>query len=306
MPRSLASYGPADWLRLRPVTQVYKEVVYGLEDRLFSARPPASPGEFAAICASLAGQALAITVAFNSPDAIGWQTRFCRKNLRNAALVVLDNSTDRTAAEQIAAICRSERVAYVRLRHGFIDSRSASRSHGAALNWAYRRLVRRLRPPVFAFLDHDCFPIRPVDLPALVAGQPVYGQLVARANGWYLWPGFCVFRWSAVADRRLDFRQDWFLGLDTGGANWGRLYSGLDRSRLRFARASRVALTDPPAPDAPAFHRIDDWLHVGNMSRWMAPTPGRDALAAAWLARALDDPEGALAALIEPPPAPRR
>lgn len=304
MPRSLASYSREDWLRLRPLTQSYKEAVYRFEDRLFSARPPASPTAFAAACSSLAGRALAITIAFNSDRAIAWQARFCRRNLRGAALVVVDNSTDEAAAARIATVCRDASVAYVRLRHGPTDPRSASRSHGVALNWAYRRLVRRLEPPVFAFIDHDCFPIQPVDLAALVADQPIYGQIQTRANGWYLWPGFSVFRWSAVAHRRLDFRQDWFLGLDTGGANWRRLYRELDRDRLRFARAWHVEFRDPASARSAIFHRVDDWIHIGNMSGWMAPEPGRDELAATLLARAEADPAGTLATLIPQPTAP--
>ena len=52
---------------------------------------------------------------------------------------------------------------------------------------------------------------------------------------WFLWAGFCLFHYAAVADRMLDFRQDWFIGLDTGGANWELLYRHADITRLRRA-----------------------------------------------------------------------
>jgi hypothetical protein len=301
MPRSLASYSREDWLHLRPLTQRYKAAIYRVEDRLFSARPPASPAAFAELLSRLAGRAIAVTIAFNSDATIAWQIRFCARNLQGATLVVVDNSTDRAAAARIAALCRRAAVPYIRLRHGPTDPRAASRSHAVALNWAYRRLVRALRPPLFAFVDHDCYPIRPVDLPALVADQPIYGQLERRANGWYLWAGFCVFRWSAVADRELDFRPDWFLGLDTGGANWDRLYRDLDRGRLRFARTWLATLRDSGSALPATFHRIDDWLHIGNASGWRAPEPSRDALAVSLLTRAIEDPAGALALLTDPP-----
>jgi hypothetical protein len=300
MPRALASYSAADWRRLRPLTQYYKELLYRLEDRLFSAKPPAAPAAFAATCARLAGRPLAITIAYNSAAAIEWQIRFCAKNLRGAALVVIDNSSDRAAAGRIEALCREAEVAYVRLRHGPADPRGSSRSHAAALNWAYRRLVRRLRPPVFAFIDHDCYPLLPVELPALVAEQPIYGRLANREHGWYLWPGFCVFRWSEAAARRLDFRSDLFAGLDTGGAGWRSFYRHLDPMQLRFARHDLVAPAEPP--DIGAFERIDDWLHIGNMSEWRAMRPGREAVIERLLLRALADPTGTLESLVVLPP----
>jgi hypothetical protein len=232
--------------------------------------------------------------------AIEWQIRFCARNLRGAALVVVDNSKDRAASARIEALARAADVSYLRLRHGLGDPRGSSRSHGAALNWAYRRLVRRLRPPVFAFIDHDCYPLQPVELPALVADQPIYGKLALRDNGWYLWAGFCVFRWSEDVARRLNFRTDLFAGLDTGGAGWGSFYRHIDRRRLRFAANSLIVLGDPA--ETGIFERIDDWLHIGNMSRWMAMRPGKAALIEQLLPQAFADPTGALAAFRALPP----
>jgi len=300
MPRPLASYSAADWRRLRPLTQSYKSVLYRLEDRIFSARAPAAPAAFGETLRRLEGSNLVLTIAFNSPAAIEWQIRFSNRNLAGAALVVVDNSTDRVAADAIAALCREGGIAHLRLRHGPTDPRVGSRSHGIALNWAFRRIVRPLRPAVFGFIDHDCYPLRPADPAALLGEQPIYGRLVLRENGWYLWPGFCFFRWSDAVAERLDFLADGFFGLDTGGAGWRRFYRDFDRNRLRFARHRLVG--SPEAPAAGAFEHIDDWLHIGNMSRWMAMRPGREALIERILAAALADPAAALATLKEVPP----
>jgi hypothetical protein len=42
-----------------------------------------------------------------------------------------------------------------------------------------------------------------------------------------------MFRFAAVRDKPLDFGQDWFVGLDTGGGNWDCLYSRIDATKLR-------------------------------------------------------------------------
>ena len=57
---------------------------------------------------------------------------------------------------------------------------------------------------------------------------------------WFLWAGYCTFRYDAVKDKPLDFGQDWFVGLDTGGANWDVLYRHVDRAALREAPTSFV------------------------------------------------------------------
>lgn len=290
MPRRFASFGFEDWLHLRPLTQSWKECIWRLEDRAFSARRARPDGTAEALGRRLAGQSVAFSIAYNNVPVIDWQIRFCRRNLQGAALAVLDNSSDARAGADIAGLCRASDIVYVPLPRRPRDTRSASRSKALAINWAWRNLVRPLRPPVFAFLDHDLYPLRPVDLPALVAEQPVYGMRVTRPGGWYLWAGFCVFRHAAVAGHDLDFRQDWFLGLDTGGANWSRLYRGLDPGRLRFAREGWVEL-GRDAEGAPVVaDRIDDWLHLRHMSGWRGALAARQGAVETLVPRLLADP----------------
>jgi hypothetical protein len=46
-----------------------------------------------------------------------------------------------------------------------------------------------------------------------------------------------MFRFDAVSDKQLDFGQDWFIGLDTGGANWNVLYRLFKRATLQEAQS---------------------------------------------------------------------
>jgi hypothetical protein len=91
--------------------------------------------------------------------------------------------------------------------------------------------------------------------------------LVRQAGqGWVLWPGYCRFRFDAVTDDPLDLGQDWFIGLDTGWANWSVLYHHVNRGTLQKPRTvfkpykQGVDILDGP------LQWCGSWLHeVGTM-----------------------------------------
>ena len=271
--RPLAEYGAVDWLRLRPVLQAYKTVRYDTLDYLYSKRMahPDRAAERLLAGGSLAS--LVVTIAFDNPWVIERQARLSKRNLTDSAYVVADNSNSPSAAQAIAATCQRLAVPYVRLPPN--PSRSPSRSHGLALNWAYRNIVKAVEPEVFAFIDHDLLPLRPVRLREKVAWQPLYGPIVLRGRRWYLWPGYCVFRFDCVRAFGLDFRQDWFNGLDTGGANWRRLYRHILRRDLRLTTHEFQTIHDAQSQPVGRIEYIDEWLHIGQASGW---APVSDAM----------------------------
>jgi hypothetical protein len=78
---------------------------------------------------------------------------------------------------------------------------------------------------------------------------------------WFLRAGFSMYRFDAVKDLLLDFGQDWFNGLDTGGANWNVPYRTHDRKKLEFA-STHFAPYKPGADQAKALVQwCGIWLH---------------------------------------------
>ena len=98
--------------------------------------------------------------------------------------------------------------------------------------------------------------------------QPIYGWVREAGHRWFLPAGFSMYRFDAVKDLPLDFGQDWFNGLDTGGANWDVLFRTLDRTKLKFA-STHFAPYKPGADQVKApFQWCGVWLHeVGSTQR---------------------------------------
>ncbi len=129
------------------------------------------------------------------------------------------------------------------------------------MNWAWRNIVQPGRPHAFGFIDDDLFPTAPDDPFAPLAAQDFFGIVRWVLPRWFLWAGYCLFKFDAVADKPLDFGQDWFAGLDTGGGNWEVLYRHVDPHRLRHQPTTfapykpGVALEDGP------MQWCGTWLH---------------------------------------------
>jgi len=265
MPKSLREFTAHDWRRLRPLTQAVKSQRYALLDRIYRRRPAAS-GDTAAVARSIRDRNVLVTIAFSDPTLISWQTRLVRHYIPAVLHVIVDNSSDDAAAEQIRRAADDEGVAYLRAPPNPWRGRSASRSHGTALNWTWHNVIRPGAPSAFGFIDHDIVPTAADDPFAPLAIQDIYGVVRYVGSRWFLWAGFCMFRFAAVKDKPLDFGQDWFLGLDTGGGNWKPLYSHLDlrdvqqRTTEFFPFKPGIATADGP------LQWCESWLHeVGLM-----------------------------------------
>lgn len=226
---------------------------------LYKAAPV--PGEVNHARLAISGRVAAITVAYNTPWVTDWQFRFSH-NLGPVARLIADNSSNPEKSREIKAIAAEYDTTYLRLPFNrFSEGRpkSASLSHACALNWLWRRVVVPAMPKVVAILDHDLIPVRPVDLATKVADQPFYGVRIEGAYaGWHLWPGYAVFREDVIRD--LLFWPNPRAGLDTGGANWDRLFCQYDPQTLKFAPV--------PARD---LGTTDEWFHVGEASEYYGP-----------------------------------
>lgn len=210
--------------------------------------------------------AVCVTIAFNTPWVIDILTAAWRVNVSGMTLVVADNSSETGARQEIADICAQRGVAYIALPSN--PEWNPNRSHGIAMNWAYYNLVRPLAPAVFGFIDHDCFPIKPVDVAMKMVGKAAYGRrwnAPDEGAAWHLWAGLCFFDFARADAAEPDFKPLRSLRLDTGGGNWPRLYSRLDLADVLVASDERLELT---LAGDDSWRRVFDgtFLHLGGTS----------------------------------------
>lgn len=273
MPPHIRDYKAADWLRLRPLLHRLKTARYRAHDRAFRASPSRA-GDAAALAPRLQGRKVLVAIAFRDPQTIAWQAPLVRLYVPEAIYIVADNTQDDAQAAAIAAVAAKYGAPYLRLPANPTDV--PSRSHGLALNWIWHNLIRPGEPSAFGFLDDDMFPTAPHDPFASLAHQDFFGVIrpgvstatVDAEGRWFLWAGFSMFRFVGVRDKPLDFSQDWFLGLDTGGGNWDVLYRHVRREDIREQETVFVPFREGlQMTDAP-FQWCGPWLHeVGLMGR---------------------------------------
>ncbi|MDX8534273.1 hypothetical protein RFM41_24425 [Mesorhizobium sp. VK25A] len=218
-----------------------------------------------------------ITVAFNDPQVIEWQTKLIAHYVPGAVHLVVDNSNNTAAKASIQDVCAAAGIRYfVVTGNPWVkkktDGNDGSRSHGYALNWAWANIVVPNRPSMVGVLDHDIFPVKETDPFHLLEGYTVGGTVKPLPDGrWYLWPGFAFFNFDRLPHARLNFGKDWLDDMDTGGLNWRQLYRSLKRHELHEASLLQSPISDDiPIEDA-LFDRIDDdWIHESRHSTSMA------------------------------------
>jgi len=284
LPRPWPEYSAREWARLRPLVERYKHARYQALAAMH-ARRPAAKGDVTALRSRIAGQCVLIAVAFNDPGFAERQIALVKLNIPDCLHLIADNSTDAVAAARIEVAASAAGCAYVKLRPGpWRKPEDGGRSHALAMNWVWRNLLRPARPLAFGFIDHDLFPLRAADPFAPLADHAVAGQVRDRSGGrnrWYLWAGFCFFRFDAVERRALDFSLDWAAGLDTGGANWFALYRYLTQGDVFDAGMVVEPIAHDIGDHALRLEWIGDWLHLGNFNVPLSlPEPVRRELIA--------------------------
>lgn len=214
------------------------------------------------------------SVACDAPDSIRHQIRLLDKYLDDEfALTIVDNSRERASRRAVRSHCVAASVNYVALARN--PHNEPSRSHGAALNWAYDRLVAPHGLRYFGFLDHDIQPCRPTRVLPGLKERGLVGLVQERGSRWYLWPGLCFFSADLVGADGLDFMPR--PGLDTGGGNWESLCSRIPRDLVSPLPLSCGMATDGLTGQRLTYDVFGDWVHTGNASQWK-PAPGRDVL----------------------------
>jgi len=257
-----------NFLNQNPLSRAGKNFRNRLLDALFRSRDSDRGRAFAQQLPPGARDGLCVAIAFNTPWVIDILTAGWLRYSSGMTLLVADNSLDDKARQNIKAICDARGIPYLALPPN--PEWSPNRSHGIAMNWVYYNVIRHLRPTVFGYIDHDCLPIAPIDIPSLMEGKSVHG--LARSEDrplgtkpWSLWAGYCFFRFSSVEALALDFkhRVEWLL--DTGGGNWNVLFRHLAPEDVLEAKQRDLTLS---FAGIEAIHEVfdDAVLHLGGAS----------------------------------------
>ena len=163
---------------------------------------------------------LVIICAFNDAKLLDLHRAALAKYLQDPfQYLVVDNSNKDPEAVKIKEYCLANGINYVRLPK---NPAWGGISHGLALNWTYRNMVRKLRPKAFGFWDYDLFPIRPISIASYLSVSDSWGMAIDRnpyLRPWryplYLWVGLSFFRTEKFKNKTPDFTPD--FGVDTGG-----------------------------------------------------------------------------------------
>jgi hypothetical protein len=146
-----------------------------------------------------------IIVNFNKPDFLAVQIPLILKNIEPDGIHVVNTGNRNNGCKEIAAKYDCK---YTYLQVGTNDF---SKSHAIALNVAYS--FNRLDHEIVGILDHDCFPIKPINIAAEMVGQYLFGSHQTRDGVIYPNPA-CLFINSKIVGS-LDFMP--CKGRDTGG-----------------------------------------------------------------------------------------
>jgi hypothetical protein len=179
--------------------------------------------------------------------------------------MVFDNSRSLILRSEIEKLCRAWSIPYLSLPH--LKIKHPNRSHGLAMTWVFHRIIKKISPHIFGYLDHDMYPIKPVSLQQLnLDHQDSYGLINDAPHYWNLWAGYCFYKFSAIHEKPLNFLYDFSRGVDTGGRNWPYLYEGQVKSLTQFAPVSTPLVS--LGNDLNSIVQLIDerWVHVGGVS----------------------------------------
>ena len=224
-----------------------------------------------------------ITVAFNNDLLISKQIELVKQFICDDDYqhVIIDNSTRRNMRKNIASICKNNEIEYIAIP--YIVSWLASKniyvngySHGCALNWTYRYVIKPRQPKRFMLLDHDLFPLKRISIKERLGNKDFLGVRRKRTYGWYLWPGWSIFRFNSIANNKPDFmplfiKKQYF---DSGGSMYKRVFHNYDVNAIEFPniRIIRIKKTKGLNSQYDIYHGdciqiIDEgWIHIINGS----------------------------------------
>lgn len=180
------------------------------------------------------------SIIFRDPSMIEYQVHLIHKFLTdNFTIIVADNSSDVKIRDIVIKKCQKLKVHYV-----FIPDNPYTRnqSHGTAMHWVYKNVLKKRKSKYFGFIDHDIFPITYNSIVKKLE-KKIYGRMLApdyrpieylltNCKYWSIWAGFSFYD-SALFNHLNVYSFHFFPimtengVLDTSGGLWKYVYSKL-------------------------------------------------------------------------------
>jgi len=214
-----------------------------------------------------------ITIAYNNSKVIELHNQYVKRYLKgNVTHIIVDNSTNMEESGVIKEICEREGLGYVRLHKNRMGIFSPSYSHATAVNWSYRHILKPRGAFGFGFIDHDIFPVVPMDFASILRERPFYGAKRERNGMWYLSAIISFFSRSAVEGKKFDYMPITIDGtyLDSGGGNWPTIFKNTDKDKVWFITNYTVNYKEGDNRHQDQLELFDDekWVHTINGSYW--------------------------------------
>lgn len=267
--RKLSSYQFISWVKLEPIKYLIKYIRNYFVTTLYVAKKGKNLDSFLKKCKHLSGKNIILIIAFEQPWVIEWQLKISKENIKDATIIIFDNSRDQSKKNKIKSVCHDLNALYFSLPKN--KTLHVNRSHSLAMQWVYENVVKAIKPNIFAFIDHDLILIKGFGLLNAIKDQDFYGWHrggLQRKNpdAWYLWAGYCMYNYTKIKKSNLYFMYDFANGLDTGGGNYDSLYHGYDDRNMNFSSASQVSINIPGVGVVEDLMVLDDsWHHIGSV-----------------------------------------
>ncbi|TLU88234.1 MAG: glycosyltransferase family 2 protein [Chlorobium sp.] len=265
--RNISEFTFLEWMKLVPLVHGFKQMRNDINLRRYINISASNESRFLENNKGLAGKNLLFAVAFEQPLTLEWLIRMSKIFLLDACIVVVDNSKRDQTRKELSELCGRYEVPYLALPRN--RTKHANRSHGMALTWTYYRIINKLKPEIFGFIDHDMIPVAPVSVEDRLGNQTFYGlKNQGETYAWGLWAGYCLYNYKKVSSCKLNFLYDFSRYLDTGGRNWSVLYKNVDFNQIRFADADikEIAISDADGTCIQSVQYVDSaWVHIGGV-----------------------------------------
>lgn len=226
-----------------------------------------------------------VTIAFNNPFLIEYQIKLLKKNLSDTYFhIIADNSSNPDAKKKIEEICNKLCAYYVDLP---LNPFKRNKSHGAAMHWVYKNILRKRKAEFFGFLDHDIFPTEPTSLLKKL-NKGFYSRVmhtytpkgfINEINDtwpyWSLWAGFYFIKSDLLSKQNI-YSFNFFPRsvkeggyLDTGGGLWDPLFSKIPYpGKMADFKQFKFRETINGNVQTDYYEMFDDWIHFVNISNW--------------------------------------